>query len=62
MLRIYTPEAKSVEEEKGFYYITGKKQKWYVLTIILFIIVNIVLGVMSQPIIDLIKEGLHNFA
>ena len=62
VLRIYTPEAKSVEEEKGFYYITGKKQKWYVLTIILFIIVNIVLGVMSQPIIDLIKEGLHNFA
>ena len=62
VLRIYTPESKEVEKEKGFYYITRKQQKWYFLTITLFVIVNLVLGVMSQPIIELIKEGLHNFA
>lgn len=61
VLRIYTPESKNVEEEKGFYRITWKNQKWYSLTIVLFIIVNLILGVTSQPIIELIKEGLHNF-
>lgn len=61
VLRIYTPEAKEIEEEKGFYRITWKKQKWYSITIVLFIIVNLILGVTSQPIIELIKEGLHNF-
>lgn len=61
VLRIYTPEAKHVEDEKGFYRITWKNQKWYSLTIVLFIIVNLILGVSSQPIIELIKEGLHNF-
>ena len=61
VLRIYTPESKMVEEEKGFYRITRKEQKWYFLTNTLFIIVNLILGVMSQPIIELIKEGLHNF-
>ena len=61
VLRIYTPESKHVEEEKGFYRITWKNQKWYSLTIVLFIIVNLILGVTSQPIIELIKEGLHNF-
>ena len=61
VLRIYTPESKNVEEEKGFYRITWKNQKWYSLTIVLFIIANLILGVTSQPIIELIKEGLHNF-
>ncbi len=62
VLRIYTPEKPEVEEQKGFYRITWKKQKWYSLAIILFIIVNIILGVTSQPILELIKEGLRNFA
>ena len=61
VLRIYTPEKKAVEEEKGFYRITWKTQKRYSFTIVLFIIVNLILGVSSQPIIELIKEGLHNF-
>ena len=61
VLRIYTPETKEIEEKKGFYRITWKNQKWYSLTIVLFVIVNLILGVSSQPIIELIKEGLHNF-
>lgn len=60
-LRIYTPESKETEESKGFYRITWKNQKWYSFTIIMFIIVNLILGVSSQPIIELITNGLHNF-
>lgn len=62
VLRIYTPEKASVEEESGFYRITCGKQKWYTFTIIMFIIVNLILGLTSQPIIQMIKDGLNNFA
>lgn len=62
VLRIYTPEAASVIEEKGFTNRTWKQQRWYTLAIILFIILNLVLGMNSQPILALIKNGLHNFA
>ena len=61
VLRIYTPEKMEIETEKGFYHITWKKQGWYTFTIIMFIVVNVILGVASQPILQIIKEGLHNF-
>lgn len=61
VLRIYTPEKKAVEDEKGFYRITCGKQRSYTVTIILFVIVNLILGLTSQPIIELIQEGLRNF-
>ena len=61
VLRIYTPEKTETEKEKGFYHITWKKQGWYTFTIIMFIIVNVILGVASQPILQIIKDGLHNF-
>ena len=31
-------------------------------TVVLFILVNLILGMTSQPIIALIAEGLHHFA
>ena len=31
-------------------------------TIVLFILVNLILGMTSQPIIALIEQGLRNFA
>ncbi len=61
VIRIYTPEKVSVEKEKGYYRITWDKQKMYALTIVLFIIVNLVLGTKSQPILQLIQDGLYNF-
>lgn len=61
VLRIYTPETAQVEEEKGFYRITWKKQKLYTITIILFIVLNLMLGISSEPIIQLIHDGLNNF-
>lgn len=62
VLRIYTPMSPAVEEAKGFYCIKCNRQKMYTVTIILFIILNMVLGMASEPILDLITEGLHNFA
>ena len=32
------------------------------MTIVLFILVNLLLGMASQPIIALIEQGLNNFA
>ena len=62
VIRIYTPEKQSVVEEKGYYSISWEKQKLYTLTIILFVILNLILGMNSQPIIHLIETGLANFA
>lgn len=62
VIRIYTPEKKKAEERKGFFRVTWKKQKTYTVTIILFIIVNLILGMTSDPIIEMIQTGLRNFA
>ena len=56
VIRIYTPV-----EEKGES-ITFKQEKLYGVTCICFIVLNVVLGVMSQPIVDWIQMGLGMFA
>lgn len=56
VIRIYTPEETSYEK------ITFSKQKEYAFTLLLFIILNIALGMFSQPIIDWIHSGLSMFA
>jgi multicomponent Na+:H+ antiporter subunit D len=61
VLRIYTPESRMVEEEKGYVRIHAKDQKQYTFTIALFILLNFILGTCSKPILDMIVEGLHNF-
>lgn len=61
VLRIYVPEKASVEAEKGFFRRSWKEQKSYTVTIILFIILNLVLGMTSQPVLEMIRDGLHNF-
>ena len=48
--------------EKGYFSLKFPEQKLYCATIVLFIIVNLILGMTSQPIIRLIEEGLRNFA
>ncbi len=62
VLRIYTPEKRSVIEAKGFSSITVGKQKLYTATIVLFVILNLVLGMFSEPIIRILQTGLANFA
>ncbi|MBR5564781.1 MAG: sodium:proton antiporter [Roseburia sp.] len=61
VLRIYIPEKPEVEQEKGFFCRTWKEQKLYTVTILLFIGLNLILGLNSEPIIQLIKMGLANF-
>ena len=56
VIRIYTPV-----EEKGEH-ITCRQEKLYALTCICFIVLNVILGVLSQPIVDWIQAGLDMFA
>lgn len=56
VIRIYTPAETSYEV------ITCKKEKLYAVTCVCFIALNIVLGVLSQPIVDWIGSGLSMFA
>ncbi len=68
VIRIYTPVRLNdkmqlaVEDEViQCDVITMKDEKLYAFTICLFIILNVVLGMMSQPIVNLIQTGLENF-
>ena len=62
VVRIYTPVDQKIIQEKGYFNLKFPEQKLYCVTIVLFIIVNLILGMTSQPIIRLIEEGLRNFA
>ena len=62
VVRIYTPANQKEIREKGYFNLTFPEQKLYCVTIFLFILVNLILGMASQPIIGLITEGLHHFA
>ncbi len=61
VLRIYTPESAEIEQEKGFIRVAVKDRRLYGITIMLFIILNVLLGVCSRPILEWIQMGLHNF-
>lgn len=62
VVRIYTPANKDEVREKGYFTLRFPEQKIYCGTIAVFILINLVLGMASQPIIALITEGLHHFA
>ena len=62
VVRIYTPMDPGEVREKGYFCLRFPEQKLYCVTIVLFIIVNLILGMNSQPIIRLIEAGLRNFA
>jgi multicomponent Na+:H+ antiporter subunit D len=62
VVRIYTPVNQAELREKGYFHLKFPQQKLYCATIFLFILVNLLLGMNSQPIIALIAEGLRHFA
>ena len=62
VIRIYVPEKKSVIKEKGYTTVTMSQQKLYTFTIVLFVMLNMALGMMSEPILHIIETGLSNFA
>lgn len=57
VIRIYTPV-----EERCYDSIRFKDMKLYAMTLVGFIILNVILGVSSQPIVDLIGQGLAMFS
>lgn len=57
VIRIYTPV-----EDTSYPSITFKDMKLYAIVLVCFIILNIILGVSSQPIVDMIEQGLAMFA
>ena len=62
VIRIYSPADPEMVREKGFIRLHFREQKLFAVTMVLFILVNLVLGSTSQPIIRLIEQGLHHFA
>lgn len=57
VIRIYTPNPDCKYET-----IALKNQKLYALAIVLFVVLNITLGMSSQPVVDTILSGLEMFA
>lgn len=57
VIRIYTPVEDTIFESVKF-----SDMKMYAFVLVGFIVVNVILGVVSQPIVDIIKQGLSVFA
>ena len=62
VIRIYTPADSDAIREKGYFSLRLGQQKLYGVTMALFILVNLILGMTSQPILGLIELGLHHFS
>lgn len=62
VIRIYTPVPGKVIQEKGFRSMTVKEQPSKSAALVLFIILNLFLGLCSEPVIALFRCGLGMFA
>ena len=62
VVRIFVPMDKMEEEKNGYQVVRAGEQRTYTATIILFIILNLILGMCSEPIMAMIREGLNHFA
>lgn len=57
VIRIYTPVGETAYPD-----ITFRKMQVYAVTLVAFIILNVILGISSQPVVDMIQQGLAMFA
>ena len=57
VIRIYTPV-----DDSAYPGIAFKNMRVYAITLVAFIILNVVLGISSQPVVDMIQQGLAMFA
>lgn len=62
VIRIYTPEKKEVITDKGFEDVLVWEQPAKSVALICFIVLNLFLGLSSEPVINLIEQGLKMFA
>lgn len=57
VIRIYTPVGYSAYPS-----ITFVKMQVYAVTLVAFILLNVILGISSQPVVDMIRQGLAMFS
>ena len=57
VIRIYTPIG-----DTAYTSITFKDMPVYAVVLVAFIILNVILGISSQPVVDMIQQGLAMFA
>ncbi len=57
VIRIYTPVGYSAYPS-----ITFVKMRVYAVTLVAFILLNVILGISSQPVVDMIRQGLAMFS
>lgn len=62
VIRIYTPVPKVECKKKDYMTITMRQQPVKFAALVCFIIINLILGLFSQPIVTLISDGLKMFA
>lgn len=62
VIRLYTPERKAVIRKKNFRKITMAEEPAKSFALVCFIILNLALGLSSEPVILLIQNGLKMFA
>lgn len=62
VIRLYTPEKRAVIEKKKFSVITVKDQPVKAAALVCFIILNILLGISSEPVTQMLQNGLNMFA
>ncbi len=62
VIRIYTPEKARVIREKNYKTVTIGQQPVKAFALICFIVLNLLLGMFSQPIMTAIRNGLAMFA
>ncbi|MCM1264381.1 MAG: sodium:proton antiporter [Butyrivibrio sp.] len=62
VIRIYTPEKREIIIDKGFENVSIWEQPAKSCALICFIILNLFLGLSSEPVIELIEWGLQMFA
>ena len=58
VVTIYTPvEEDGKEQERRHWH----EKPWVTISLVIFIALNFILGLYSQPVVDLITRGLHMF-
>ena len=58
VVTIYTPvEEEGKEQERRHWH----EKPWVTISLVIFIALNFILGLCSQPVVDLITRGLHMF-
>ncbi len=62
VVRIYSPERNLYVGREGYKVIHTREQIVYTATVVLFVALNIILGLCSEPILNLIGNGLDTFS